>query len=41
MENAEFEDFFAALRRGDHDVAERLVHLYGPSGNSKKRRWPN
>ena len=30
MENAEFENFLQALRRGDHDAAERLVHLYGP-----------
>jgi RNA polymerase sigma factor (sigma-70 family) len=30
MDSAEFENFLTALRRGDHDAAERLVHLYGP-----------
>ena len=27
---AAFESFLHALRQGDHDAAEKLVHLYGP-----------
>jgi RNA polymerase sigma factor (sigma-70 family) len=30
MDSAEFSGFLGALRRGDHDAAEKLVHLYGP-----------
>jgi RNA polymerase sigma factor (sigma-70 family) len=30
MDSAEFSSFLGALRRGDHDAAEKLVHLYGP-----------